>query len=170
MPSNMTVRAFKYGARPHYEWETTLLERGDAHVFVLSALGRRLRHFTKNAVFTIDRWTVEYFAADCWFTVSADVVDGRIVHYYCNVNEPARISEDEVSFVDLDLDLLGADGLWRVVDEDEFAQNSVAFGYPEALIARVREELAALRRRIEEGGFPFDGTLERLAAKVPRNM
>ncbi|MFB9325692.1 DUF402 domain-containing protein [Paenibacillus aurantiacus] len=168
MESKLTVRAFKYGERPHYEWETRVLERGDTHLFVLSAPGRRLRHFTKNAVFTIDRWTLEFFATDCWFTVSADVVDGRIAHYYCNVNEPARIGGGEVSFVDLDLDLLGADGQWRVVDEDEFAFNSVAFGYPEVLITRAKEELASLRRRIEEGRFPFDGTLERLAAQVPR--
>ncbi|MBB3112544.1 hypothetical protein FHS18_004645 [Paenibacillus phyllosphaerae] len=165
----ITIQALKYGDRLHYEWETQLLERTDTHVFVLAERGRKLHHYTKQKVFTIDRWTIEFFSSAYWFTVSADVRDGNIVHYYCNINEPAIIAENAVSFVDLDLDLLGEDGQWRVVDEDEFERHSIAFGYPEALIARARSELAGLQLRIAQRRFPFDGTLERLAAQVPRH-
>ncbi|MGG1552965.1 DUF402 domain-containing protein [Paenibacillus ferrarius] len=164
------IRALKYGNRPHYDWETTLLERGDAHLFVLGHHGRQLRHYTKGKTFTIDRWTVEFFPLDAWFTVSADVVDGRIVQYYCNICEPPRLEQDGVSFIDLDLDLIYRDGVWQVVDEDEFAEHTVKFGYPPELVNRVWQELAKLQARIASRQFPFDGSMERLVSQAPHEV
>ena len=169
MDTVITVKALKYGDRPHYEWTTNVLELTDSYVFVLSEKGRKLLHHTKQSVFTVDNWTIEFFSFDSWFTVSADVIGGEIQQYYCNINEPARKSGNVVTFVDLDLDLVYRDGEWKVVDEDEFAGNAIKYGYPEETIWRARQELKNLQDRIANKKFPFDGTLEKFVTRVPAN-
>lgn len=167
MNDSIRIQALKYGDRRHYEWETTLLEATDAHLFVLGHHGRKLRHYTKGKTFTVENWTIEFFPFDRWFTVSADVADGKIVQYYCNISQPPRLDGDCVSFVDLDLDLVYRNGRWSVVDEDEFAENAVKFGYPPELIERARRELEGLQQRIERKQFPFDGAIERFIRHIP---
>lgn len=164
------IQALKYGNFPHYEWSTTLLEKTDTHVFVLGHRGRELQHHTKGKTFTVMNWAIEFFSCENWFTVSAEIVDGKIAQYYCNVNEPARIEGSDVSFVDLDIDLINQNGKWMVVDEDEFVVNAVKYAYPPELVARVKQELAGLQQRIEEKQFPFDGAIARFIAAVPREL
>jgi len=165
----ITIKALKYGNRPHYEWQSLLLEQTDTHLFVLSERGRALQHHTKNAVFTIDNWSIEFFPFNAWFTVSADIKDGQINQYYCNINQPAtELAKGTVAFVDLDLDLICRDGIWSIVDEDELADNAVAFNYPEPLVARVWEEMRSLQERIAQRQFPFDGSIEQWISFIPQ--
>ncbi|TVX97883.1 DUF402 domain-containing protein [Paenibacillus cremeus] len=165
--NRMTIQALKYGNRLHYEWNTTLLEETDTHVFVLGEKGRALHHHTKQKVFTVPNWTIEFFSFHSWFTVSADVMDGTIQQYYCNINEPARREGSVISFVDLDLDYVYRQGAWKVVDEDEFVLHTVQFGYPPELVERARQELVRLQQRIASKQFPFDGALERFINRIP---
>jgi protein associated with RNAse G/E len=165
----ITIQALKYGNRLHYEWETTLLEKTETYFIVLGEYGRKLRHHTKQKVFTVENWTIEFFSLDSWFTVSADVIGGEIKQYYCNINQPAKIKGNTVSFVDLDLDYIQRNGEWKVVDEDEFLSNADKFAYPDNLIRKAREELVNLEERIRNKQFPFDGTIERFLPSVPTN-
>ncbi len=168
MDNHITIQALKYGDLLHYEWNTILLEKTDSHIFVLGEYGRKLNHYTKQNVFTVEAWTVEYFSFNSWFTVSADVVDGKIQQYYCNINQPAQINGNIVSFVDLDLDYVQRNGEWKVVDEDEFENNAFKFAYPEALIHKARKELHDLKELIRKKTFPFDGSLEMFIDRIPR--
>lgn len=167
MNNKITVQALKYGNRLHYEWNTLLLEKTKQHIFLLGEYGRKLHHHTKQKVFTVDNWTIEFFSFDSWFTLSADVVGGKIEQYYCNINEPAKMEGSIVSFVDLDLDLIQRNGEWMVVDEDEFESNSVKFGYPDAIKQRAKQELVNLQIRINNKQFPFDGSIERFVDRIP---
>jgi protein associated with RNAse G/E len=163
----ITIKAMKYGNRPHYEWQTTLLEMRETYIIVLGEQGRKLHHYTKKQIFTVENWTIEFFPFDSWFTVSADVVNGTISQYYCNINVPAKIDGNIVSFVDLDLDYIQRGGKWQVVDEEEFERNAIIFSYPDELIQRARKDLNSLQERIERKQFPFDGTLESFINRIP---
>jgi protein associated with RNAse G/E len=163
----VTIQALKYGNLLHYEWNTTLLEQTDSHIFVLGEYGRQLNHYTKGKIFTVENWAIEFFSLDSWFTVSADVVGGTINEYYCNINQPAMINGRVVSFVDLDLDLVYRNDRWMVIDEDEFAYNAVKFGYPEELMLRAKRELESLQERVERKRFPFDGSIEQFINRIP---
>lgn len=167
MDNQITIQALKYGNHLHYEWNTTLLEKTDTHIFVLGPRGRQLHHYTKQKVFTMETWTIEFFSFDSWFTVSADIVGGKIKQYYCNINQPAKMEGHTVSFVDLDLDYIQIAGEWMVVDEDEFESNAIKFAYPNDLIHQARQELEALKERVRNNLFPFDGTLAKHIASVP---
>ncbi|MCY9659752.1 DUF402 domain-containing protein [Paenibacillus chondroitinus] len=167
MDNQITIQALKYGNVPHYQWNTTLLEKTDSHIFVLGQKGRQLHHYTKQKVFTMETWTIEFFSFDSWFTVSADIVGGKVRQYYCNINQPAKLDGNTVSFIDLDLDYIQISGEWMVVYEDEFASNSVKFAYPTDLIQQARQELEGLKERVRHNLFPFDGSLAKHIARVP---
>ena len=138
----ITIQAYKYGNRLHYEWETLLLEQTDTYILVLGEHGRKLKHHSKGKTFEVNNWTLEYFSFVDWFTVSGDIRDGDIYQYYCNINQPAKlVKNDVVSFVDLDLDYVYRDGIWKVVDEDEFENHSIQLSYPLELINSARQEL-----------------------------
>lgn len=167
MNNQISIQALKYPSHLHYEWKTTRLEQTDSHIFVLAEYGRQLHHYTKQSVFTMKSWTIEFFPFDAWYTVSADVADGQIQQYYCNINQPAVMKGNTVSFVDLDLDYVYRNGKWMVVDEDEFESNAIKFAYPVTLIDRAREELERLKEAIREKRFPFDGSMERWMDRIP---
>ncbi len=73
---------------------------------------------------------------------------------YTDITTPPVWDGDTVCMLDLDLDVIQTlDGRVLVVDEDEFAENQVSYGYPEELIALARtscdDVAAAMRARME---------------------
>ena len=68
---------------------------------------------------------VEVYYTDCWYNIFEiyDRDDAHLKGWYCNVSLPAQVSDHEIRYVDLALDLLVyPDGRQLVLDEDEFAQ------------------------------------------------
>jgi uncharacterized protein len=71
-----------------------------------------------------DRFIERYFT-DRWFNIYEiyHKENGELKGWYCNVAEPAVITNEGVTFVDLALDVLVfPGGNLRVLDEDEFAK------------------------------------------------
>lgn len=157
MSNLVKIKALKFPDILHYEWEGELLLHTSDYLLVLCKPGRKLIHHTKNKIFTIENTSLEYFSLKEWFTAAMEVEDGKVVSTYCNVAKPSIFNNEEISFVDLDLDFIQEKNReWIVVDEDEFESNSIKFGYS---IELKRETLKALKRLKEEvtrGNFPFN--------------
>ncbi|MGF9978661.1 DUF402 domain-containing protein [Viridibacillus arvi] len=157
MSNLVKIKALKFPDILHYEWEGELLLHTSDYLLVLCKPGRKLIHHTKNKIFTIENTSLEYFSLKEWFTAAMEVEDGKVVSTYCNVAKPSIFNNEEISFVDLDLDFIQEKNKeWIVVDEDEFESNSIKFGYS---IELKRETLKALKRLKEEvtrGNFPFN--------------
>jgi len=71
-----------------------------------------------------DRFNETYYT-DRWYNVYEihSRADDSLRGWYCNISYPARLEENQISFVDLALDLLVfPDGRQIVLDEDEFAE------------------------------------------------
>ncbi|WP_172256569.1 DUF402 domain-containing protein [Saccharibacillus deserti] len=169
----LNLHALKYGGIAHYDWEMELLGEREGCLIVEGAPGRSLKHHTKGQTFTVPHASLEVYALEEGFTVSFDIADGRVVSIYCNVSQPCVRSGEEVSFVDLDLDLLWNEREgWHVVDEDEFEDNRGRLGYPDELTRFAQRSLRDLQERAHQGKFPFDGSLEeeirRIASGTPK--
>jgi protein associated with RNAse G/E len=66
---------------------------------------------------------IETYYSDRWYNIFQihDQDDGQIKGWYCNVTKPAEISDLDISYIDLALDLLVfPDGTQLVLDQDEF--------------------------------------------------
>ncbi len=68
---------------------------------------------------------LEYFFSDRWYNIFEirNQKDDTLKGWYCDICEPALISENLISYRDLSLDLwVNPDGKMVVFDEDEFNQ------------------------------------------------
>ncbi len=157
------IMALKYGNKPHYRWESRILEQNKEYVVVGSRPGRTLKHFSREEEFQFNKWAVEFFFFNHWFTtavVMEDISGPEIDQYYCNIAQPARYENDRISFVDLDLDLIKKkNSSWQVVDKDDFQINQKRYDYPPELVQKTWQALNNLQERIASGEFPFNGAV-----------
>jgi uncharacterized protein len=77
---------------------------------------------------------------------------------YCDISTPARwTSPDEVTMVDLDLDVVRRRPDRHVLldDEDEFAEHQVRYGYPAEVIRQAEQAAAWLLAAVGANAEPF---------------
>ena len=157
--TTVTIRALKYDETEYRHWAANLAARVAGGVVLEAVFSAVVEGRTP--FFAGDR-AVEYFYRDRGYNVIAGYApDGALRACYCNICDPARFAAGpdgpEVSFVDLDLDVLVLpDGACAVTDEDEFARNAERYGYAPAVRAGAREAVAALLAAVGERRAPFD--------------
>jgi uncharacterized protein len=113
---------------------------------------------------------VQLIPAGQWWTAAFNA-EPAATELYCDITtEPRWLNPGEVTMVDLDLDVLRmrADGRVLLLDEDEFAEHQVRYGYPVEVIRRAEQSAAWLLAAVRAGAEPF-GTgyrrwLDRLGA------
>lgn len=155
----VTIRAHKYDGVEYRRWQVHFVAPLPGGV-VLDAVFNSFVE-GRTPFFAGDR-AVEYFYADRGYNVIAGYApDGALRACYCNICTPSAftVTADgpEVHFIDLDLDVLvWSDGSCVVTDEDDFAENSVRYGYPPATQEAAREAVAALLAAVRERRAPFD--------------
>lgn len=166
MQNTLTILALKKGNIKHYKWNVTILEKHDNYIITKGEIERDLKHYTKGKTFTFHKPSLEIFFFKKWYTISANIKDEQIDSYYCNIAKPAKLIDDTLTFVDLDLDLIkNVAEEWKVVDEDEFKENSLKYSYTPQLIKQTKSELRNLQTLISKKGFPFDGSLNNYIKK-----
>ena len=74
------------------------------------------------------------FPRGSWWTAAFNDPPAK-TEIYCDISTPPEIGDDQVTMVDLDLDVLRRrNGTVLVDDEDEFAEHQVKYGYPPDVI------------------------------------
>ncbi|WP_252183332.1 DUF402 domain-containing protein [Rossellomorea vietnamensis] len=131
--------------------------------------GRKLKHYSRDTTFIFDNTSLEYFSLKEGFTVAMEIKNGSIVSYYCNVALPSVLRGNEISFVDLDLDLVKKqDEQWEVIDEEEFETNSLKYNYPLELKEGAILSLEEMKSKVKNQVFPFnESVLERFKHHLP---
>jgi protein associated with RNAse G/E len=101
-----------------------------------------------------------------WYTAVFNDAPAEIDVYCDMTTPPSWTHADEVTMIDLDLDVLRTRGQKnpRLVDEDEFAAHQVRYGYPPDFIAAARASAKDVLTAIAERSGPFAGAHERWLA------
>jgi protein associated with RNAse G/E len=155
----INIRALKYTNIIHYEWQGELIKETTDYIMVLCKPGRKLKHHTKCKTFTINNTSLEFFSLKEGFTVAMEIDNEKITSYYCNIAKPSVFSNNSLSFVDLDLDLVKQHNEdWRVLDIEEFENNSTKYNYPLEIKEGAIQGLEVLKNMAKRKVFPFDGT------------
>jgi hypothetical protein len=93
--------------------------------------------------------------------------NGAVMEYHCDAAFPATIEGRDITFVDLDLDVVLDASLRGVVrDFDDFAANRVSMGYTDEAIAFASAGVMLAWEMVERRDFPFDGHPARLLGKI----
>lgn len=94
---------------------------------------------------------VETFYTNRWYNIFEihDVDDDRIKGWYCNIGKPAVLNGDELSYIDLALDLLVyPDGRQLVLDEEEFEALGLDVETKEKALAALEEVRGEMQKRL----------------------
>lgn len=153
----ITVRVLKYDGSEHRRWLATV-QRQEGSLLVLDAtFAEEINH---DLIGTIARGTIstEYYWLDRWFNIFRfSARDGGLQSYYCNINIPPVFAGQELSYVDLDIDILvQPDFSYRILDLDDFETNAARFGYSVDVRLNAGQALSDLVALIESREFPFD--------------
>ncbi len=143
--SEEQIQVIKLNAEGKETWRYTgrVIERHPAWLKLEAFFNRDDLPFHGITLGRGDRF-IETYYADRWYNVYEvhDRATDELKCWYCNVTTPAKIEKDQVSYMDLALDLLVfPDGRQLVLDEDEF----LALSLDAATKTRARRALSELK-------------------------
>ena len=158
----LVVQKLFYGGEKSYRWTGTLVHRDERHLF-FTAVFEGKRRDLGYVVFDTGDVFYEYYYFDRWYNVfQVYSKDGELRGWYCNVTAPPAVEGDELTFVDLALDLwVYPDRRFLVLDQEEFDELARTT-YRAEHVAQARQALVELIDRANAGtlpGRPFDGPL-----------
>jgi uncharacterized protein len=153
----LTVRACKYDGTEHRSWPAKILRRAGSLIVLDAVFDQEVIHDLLGTIVN-GTTSIEYYWLDRWYNVFRfSNPGGELRNYYCNVNIPPQLSEDVLSYVDLDIDILvEPDFSYQIVDLEDFEENAVRYGYSETVQKRARQALAELISLIKARAFPFN--------------
>ncbi|GAC1373834.1 MAG: DUF402 domain-containing protein [Ktedonobacteraceae bacterium] len=118
------ITVIKLGPRGEEKIRYTgeVLERGNQHMVISASWTLDVKDLGYTRFEPGDHFT-EYYYEDRWFNIfEIESARGARKGWYCNVTEPAHISDERIEQVDLFLDVwVNPQGETLVLDEDEFA-------------------------------------------------
>jgi uncharacterized protein len=149
--SNFKIQVRKWDGRPHYSWETHLLERTSGFIWVACPGPRDLVHHSKGKTFSFETHAMEWFWEGAWFSIGVSMDPlSRLTRFYCNLHQPLTEVDGGLEFVDLDIDVVKVgDEPTTQVDLDEFALHSKAYLYPKTIIESLPNYGEALGKAID---------------------
>lgn len=155
--THVIVSARKFDGHLHRQWLARLSAQAGSLIVLDGVFAEEIQHPLLGRI-APGMLSTEYYWTDRWYNVFRfREPDGTLRNYYCNINQPAQFDGRNLSFVDLDIDVLVApDFTYQVLDEDEFARHSAQFNYPAQLCAEVTRARAELLALIARRQFPFN--------------
>ena len=148
--SSLTIVSSKYDGRFRFSMDVDLLYGSSSLLLARGRPGRVIRRADESRVGPY--WSLEYLPLDRPYNiVSFFTPDGAIHQHFCNVLTSPRLTDDVLSYVDLDLDVIVLpDGTYRVEDREEFERNARALCYPPRLVSLAEAAVGNLVRLVEE--------------------
>lgn len=162
----ISVNYRKYDGSLH--WHTTLNHLGeDEHgVWLGTPPGGQWRRADGPWV-PVETERLLVVPRDRWWTARFNNNPNYHTEIYADVAMPATwVSEAELSIVDLDLDVVRATGTGAIglLDEDEFAEHQIRYGYPADVIEAAWSSAKWLIAAMTAGDEPFGATPARYRA------
>jgi hypothetical protein len=117
---------------------------------------------------TLDEAFVQLIRREDWWCGSFNAAP-RNTEVYCDITTVAAwTAPDEISLIDLDLDVLRfRDGTPPLIDdEDEFLEHQVRYSYPPEVIASARTTADKLLAAVQADEEPFKSGYQRWLAMV----
>jgi len=157
MSRRITINYRKYDGSLHWHTELTYLGEDEHGVWLGSPPGGQWRRADGPWV-PVDRDRLLVVPRDRWWTARFNNDLNYHTAIYADVTMvPVWLSADELDIVDLDLDVVRATGTGevRLLDEDEFAEHQIRYGYPQEVIDAARASAKWLIAAMTAGDEPF---------------
>jgi len=146
----------KYDGSLHWHQTSLYLGEDEHGVWLGGSAGSTIRRGSEPPI-VLEQPYAGLIPRGRWWTAVFNGEPAR-TEIYCDISTPPDWpGEDEVTMVDLDLDVLRlrADGRVLIVDEDEFAAHQIRYGYPADVVSEAERAAAWLHQAISAGAEPF---------------
>ena len=147
----------KYDGSLH--WHQTMRHLGeDEHGVWLGAEAGSTARRGNEPPITYEQPSAQLIPPGQWWTAVFNAAPARTEIYGDIGTPPDWLSADKVTMVDLDLDVIRVrnDGRVLIVDEDEFAEHQVRYGYPADVVSQAEHAAAWLHQAISANAEPFE--------------
>ena len=155
----------KFDGSLHWNYPSRYLGEDEHGIWVGVPLDTPVRRGTEPSI--LESPHVLLFPRDAWWTGSFNAPPTR-TEIYCDVTTiPRWPSEDEVTMIDLDLDVRRRrTGEVEMLDEDEFALHQVQYGYPPDVVSSALATAEWLKGAVTERREPFGDAYQSWLAQV----
>ena len=163
MPDAVRTFKKKYDGRSKSPWEGVIIEHHDSWLAVYFAEPPDWKGRPRGT-----RHAITFYSTNQPLCVLVALDAGcSPLQYQCDAGLPAVLEGADLSFVDLELDIIADSSLdYYLRDEEEFAANSDWMEYPEDVVAAAWQGIRIAEALITKRAFPFDGSAERLAREA----
>lgn len=164
LPS-VLIEKRKWDGSVSARWKASIIERPPGPWCWFTARGTIRSHPRSGRVEVVGSGELALAGEDWWVLTAHIDGDGAIDRIKVDAATPVGTDLDGcLWFCDLDIDLLiGPSGI-ELCDEDDYTRNAATMGYPAGMRDRADRALADVTARHATRDWPFDGTLDRLAA------
>lgn len=158
--SSVRCQMSKWGDRPHWQFTGVYLGEDEHGRWIGFPAGTHNSRPGYAFVSEVDSVTLVPY--DHWFLATFHA-PGIWCDLYVDIATPAVWEGDVLTSIDLDLDVIrmADSGDTFVDDEDEFAEHTMAFGYPAQVVTTARASADAVLATVRAGAAPFDGSHQR---------
>jgi protein associated with RNAse G/E len=167
MSALIRVTYRKYDGSLHWNGRLRYLGEDDYGVWLGWGSGLTMRR-GYNPPVTFREPQVSLFPRNAWWTGTFHAAPNEL-EIYCDITTvPEWPTSDEVTMVDLDLDVIRMREGRRtfIDDEDEFLEHQVRFDYPPEVIAAARNQADTLLPEVADDAEPFQAAFRGWLSKV----
>lgn len=154
-----TVNSYNLDGSLRRSWKASLVSRDDSMLVLYGIFEKRVEH-PLLGIIPAGTGSFEFYWLERWFNVFCFLtLDASLRNYYCNIAAPPIVTENALSFVDYEIDVLVTDDKKaRLVDLQDYATEDKAGRYDLETKAMISKELLDLMQNIKNGNFPFNFT------------
>ncbi len=158
MKGDIVVQKTKFNGEVKSEWEGELVKSADSNWRIV--LHHPIHHnkFEDGQIAQADHLFVHCLNLVEPLSVLLCFDDaGHFLQAKCDAALPAIQTDQTITFVDLDLDIIvESDFSWWLQDEDTFAQHRVSMGYSEQAIQNAHDGIELAKKLVTSRQFPFN--------------
>jgi uncharacterized protein len=157
----------KYDGSLHWHMELGRLGRDEYGTWLGAPPGSQCQRGAEEPVI-FEQAYVLLIPDGSWWTMSCNAELAWTELYIDITTVPRWLADDLVETVDLDLDVIRRwDGSSEILDEDEFAEHQIRYGYPPDVIARAERTAAEMLDAVAQYAEPFGLVGRRWLAAMP---
>lgn len=151
------MRFTKWGGRLHWVYRLEELGEDEHGLWYGGRAGTIMRRGAEPPIVYPHDFVNLVPAAGLWIATFSAVGPPAGVAVYIDVTTRPWVDGEAIHAVDLDLDVIRSrDGEVQVLDEDEFADHQVLYGYPPEVAAQARATTDELVALLTAGTQPFE--------------
>jgi protein associated with RNAse G/E len=151
----MVVQAYKHDGLLHRQWSPAYLTVETPAYWALCSKASLVTENDGRRWMTNEHAVFILFKKR-WMNVICMMRKDKGVVYYVNVATPTILDQGFLKYIDYDLDVkLFPDQTMKELDEKEFEQHVLTYGYTPDLTSAIRKSFEEIKQMMEQKEFPF---------------